>query len=114
MKSLSSSLKDLIHSWPQMQAAVNFVTDGNKAFPKIIKGMQGSSFSFFLNELEKTVYFTNLQAIQYNNAKRYTEQKRDSFSNDLVIIVPGELEARNLYNDLITVPSRITVIVSAT
>ena len=71
MKSLSSSLKDLIHSWPQMQAAVHLVTDGNKAFPKIIKGMQGSSFSFFLNELEKTVYFTNLQAIQYNNAKRY-------------------------------------------
>ncbi len=103
MKSLSSSLKDLIHSWPQMQAAVNFVTDGNKAFPKIIKGMQGSSFSFFLNELEKTVHFTNLQAIQYNNAKRYTEQKLDTFSNDLVIIVPGELEARNLYNDLITI-----------
>ena len=103
MKSLSSSLKDLIHSWPQMQAAVNFVTDGNKAFPKIIKGMQGSSFSFFLNELEKTVYYTNLQAIQYNNAKRYTEEKLDTFSNDLVIIVPGELEARNLYNDLITI-----------
>ncbi len=103
MKSLSSSLKDLIHSWPQMQAAVNFVTDGDKAFPKIIKGMQGSSFSFFLNELEKTVYYTNLQAIQYNNAKRYTEEKLDTFSNDLVIIVPGELEARNLYNDLITI-----------
>ena len=103
MKSLSSSLKDLIHSWPQMQTAVHFVTDGNKAFPKIIKGMQGSSFSFFLNELEKTVYYTNLQAIQYNNAKRYTEEKLDTFSNDLVIIVPGELEARNLYNDLITI-----------
>lgn len=103
MKSLSSSLKDLIHSWSQMQTAVHLVTDGNKAFPKIIKGMQGSSFSFFLNELEKTVYFTNLQAIQYNNAKRYTEEKLDTFSNDLVIIVPGELEARNLYNDLITI-----------
>ena len=103
MKSLSSSLKDLIHSWPQMQTAVHLVTDGNKAFPKIIKGMQGSSFSFFLNELEKTVYYTNLQAIQYNNAKRYTEEKLDTFSNDLVIIVPGELEARNLYNDLITI-----------
>lgn len=103
MKSLSSSLKDLIHSWSQMQSAVHLVADGNKAFPKIIKGMQGSSFSFFLNELEKTVYYTNLQAIQYNNAKRYTEEKLDTFSNDLVIIVPGELEARNLYNDLITI-----------
>ena len=55
MKSLSSSLKDLIHSWPQMQSAVHLVTDGEKAFPKKIKGMQGSSFSFFITgvSLEK-------------------------------------------------------------
>ena len=103
MKSLSSSLKDLIHSWPQMQSAVHLVTDGEKAFPKKIKGMQGSSFSFFINELEQSIRIANLQAIQYNNAKRYTEQKLNSYSSDLVIIVPGELEARNLYNDLITI-----------
>ena len=105
MNSLSSSLKDLLHSWPEIKNAANVLTSKDTIFPQQIKGVQGSSFSYFVNELENSVYFKNLQAIQYSGTKNHSreEDKLENFSTDFVIVVPTEYEANNLYNDLTTI-----------
>ena len=97
MKSLSSSINNLIHSWQDLKNCIEDTINCNN-FPYNIEGIQGSLFSFFVNEFQKSIYFKNLQAIQYKNS---SNDKIDykSFSSDLVIVVPGEYEAKNLQND---------------
>jgi transcription-repair coupling factor (superfamily II helicase) len=103
MKSLSSSIKDLLHSWPQFNNAVSSLVSENAKYPVDVLGIHGCLFGYFTNELVNKISFANLQAVQYNNATAYTEKQYKTFSKDLVIVVLGETEANKLYTDFTTV-----------
>ena len=103
MKSLSSSIKDLLHSWPQFNNAVSSLVSENANYPVDVLGIHGSLFGYFTNELVNKISFANLQAVQYNNAAAYTEKQYKTFSKDLVIVVLGETEANKLYMDFSTI-----------
>lgn len=74
MKSLYSSIYNLIHNSPQIKQSVDLFSTKNIRFPLNVTGIQGSFFSFYVNELT-------------------------SFSKDFIIIVPTEYEANNLLLD---------------
>ncbi|MCR5436289.1 MAG: transcription-repair coupling factor [Treponema sp.] len=74
MKSLYSSIYNLIHNSPQIKQSVELFSTKNIRFPLNVTGIQGSFFSFYVNELT-------------------------SFSKDFIIIVPTEYEANNLLLD---------------
>ena len=99
MNSLSSSIKDLLHSWPQFNNAVGSLVSEKAQYPVDVLGIHGCLFGYFTNELVSKISFANLQAVQYNNATAYTEKQYKTFSKDLVIVVLGETEATKLYMD---------------
>ncbi|MBR4180033.1 MAG: transcription-repair coupling factor, partial [Treponema sp.] len=74
MKSLSTSINNLLHNWQDFYGAVNNKTDNKLQ----IWGIHGCLFSFFLQELS-------------------AKQK------DFLIVVPSENEVNNIVNDLNTV-----------
>ena len=103
MNSLSSSIKDLLHSWPQFSNATSKIVSENTEYPINIQGVQGCLFGYFTNELLSKITFANLQAIQYNNTAAHSDKQYRTFSKDLVIVTLGETEANNLYTDFSTI-----------
>lgn len=101
MKSLSS-IYNLLQKWPKYNATVNQIVSNQTGVPLNIKGVQGSFFSYLLKDLCKVNHLKTLQAIQYSNSSK-SSKSYNRYSSDVIIIVPSEYEANNLYNDLHTI-----------
>ncbi|MCQ2591640.1 MAG: transcription-repair coupling factor [Treponema sp.] len=104
MKKLSS-IKDLLHNWPDFKSSIAQITENaskknGDMFPIEVNGIHGCFSAFFLNELKENIYFKNLQTLQYNNTSRYTEKQSQLISPDFVFVVPTDFEANNLYSDI--------------
>ena len=99
MKSLSSSINNFLHIWKNFSSAINTITDSQTEFPLQIEGIHGSLFTYFLNELSNTARLKTLQAIQYSNSSKKTVEYK-SFSQNYLIVVPGEFEMNNLAQDI--------------
>ena len=102
MKSLYSSINNFLHKWSEFSAAINKITDEASAFPLEIQGIQGCLFTYFLSELSAASRAKTLQAIQYNNSSKKGPEYQ-TFSQDLLIVVPGEYELNNLATDINTI-----------
>ncbi len=102
MKSLSSSVNNFLHKWKDFSAAADKITSSDAQFPIQISGTHGSLFTYFLSELSTTAKFKTLQAIQYSNSSKKTVDYK-SFSQDYLIVVPGEFEMNNLTQDIKTI-----------
>lgn len=102
MKSLSSSVNNFLHNWKDFSAAADKITSSDVQFPLQISGTHGSLFTYFLSELSTTAKFKTLQAIQYSNSSKKSAAYK-SFSQDYLIVVPGEFEMNNLTQDIKTI-----------
>ena len=102
MKSLSSSVNNFLHNWKDFSAATDKITSSDIQFPLQISGTHGSLFTYFLSELSSTAKFKTLQAIQYSNSSKKSAEYK-SFSQDYLIVVPGEFEMNNLTQDIKTI-----------
>lgn len=102
MKSLSSSVNNFLHNWKDFSGAADKITSSDAQFPIQISGTHGSLFTYFLSELSTTAKFKTLQAIQYSNSSKKTVEYK-SFSQDYLIVVPGEFEMNNLTQDIKTI-----------
>jgi len=102
MKSLSSSVNNFLHNWKDFSSAADKITSENITFPVQISGIHGSLFTYFLTELCNAAKFKTLQAVQYSNSSKKTVEYK-SFSQDLLIVVPGEYEMNNLADDIHTI-----------
>ena len=102
MKSLSSSVNNFLHNWKNFSGAADKITSSDAQFPIQISGTHGSLFTYFLSELSTTAKFKTLQAIQYSNSSKKTVEYK-SFSQDYLIVVPGEFEMNNLTQDIKTI-----------
>ena len=102
MKSLSSSVNNFLHNWKDFSGAADKITSSEAQFPIQISGTHGSLFTYFLSELSTTAKFKTLQAIQYSNSSKKTVEYK-SFSQDYLIVVPGEFEMNNLTQDIKTI-----------
>lgn len=102
MKSLSSSVNNFLHNWKDFSGAADKITSSDTQFPIQISGTHGSLFTYFLSELSTTAKFKTLQAIQYSNSSKKTVEYK-SFSQDYLIVVPGEFEMNNLTQDIKTI-----------
>ncbi|MBP5603830.1 MAG: transcription-repair coupling factor [Treponema sp.] len=99
MKSLYSSINKFLHNWQDFSDAVNKITDDNSEFPIEIEGIQGCLFSYFLSELSSNARVKTLQSIQYSNTSKKSVTYQ-TFSQDMVIVVPGEYELNNIITDI--------------
>ena len=99
MKSLYSSINKFLHNWQDFSDAVNKITDDNSEFPIEIEGIQGCLFSYFLSELSSNARVKTLQSIQYSNTSKKSVAYQ-TFSQDMVIVVPGEYELNNIITDI--------------
>ncbi len=99
MKSLYSSINKFLHNWQDFSDAVNKITDDNSEFPIEIEGIQGCLFSYFLSELSSNARVKTLQSIQYSNTSKKSGSYQ-TFSQDMVIVVPGEYELNNIISDI--------------
>ena len=99
MKSLSSSVNNFLHNWNEFSSAADKITSSDIKFPVQISGIHGSLFTYFLNELSNTARLKTLQAIQYSNSSKKTVEYK-SFSQNYLIVVPGEFEMNNLAQDI--------------
>ena len=102
MKSLSSSVNNFLHNWKDFSGAADKITSSDAQFPIQISGTHGSLFTYFLSELSTAAKFKTLQAIQYSNSSKKTVEYK-SFSQDYLIVVPGEFEMNNLTQDIKTI-----------
>ena len=102
MKSLSSSVNNFLHNWKDFSGAADKITSSEAQFPIQISGTHGSLFTYFLSELSTAAKFKTLQAIQYSNSSKKTVEHK-SFSQDYLIVVPGEFEMNNLTQDIKTI-----------
>ena len=101
MKSLTS-IKDLLHKYNQIQETVNTLTSVNTEFPASVEGIQGSLFSYLTDEICKSNHLKSVEAIQYSSSNKHSPSYQ-IFSSDLLIVVPTENEALNIYNDLTSI-----------
>ena len=99
MKSLYSSINKFLHNWQDFSDAVNKITDNNSEFPIEIEGIQGCLFSYFLSELSSNARVKTLQSIQYSNTSKKNVAYQ-TFSQDMVIVVPCEYELNNIITDI--------------
>ncbi|MCR5766730.1 MAG: transcription-repair coupling factor, partial [Treponema sp.] len=90
MKSLSSSVNNFLHNWPEFYTAADTVTSLETAFPVQIEGIQGCLFSFFLSELCSARHIKILH-------------EKHTVSSDLLIVVPGEYEMNSIQEDIKTI-----------
>ena len=102
MKSLSSSVNNFLHNWKDFSSAIDKITSVAAQFPLQISGAHGSLFTYFLSELSSAAKFKTLQAIQYSNSSKKTLEYK-GFSQDYLIVVPGEFEMNNLTQDIKTI-----------
>ena len=102
MKSLYSSINKILHNWNDFSSAADKITSPEAVFPIQISGTHGSLFTYFLSELSTAAKFKTLQAIQYSNSSKKTVDYK-SFSQNFLIVVPGEFEMNNLSEDIKTI-----------
>lgn len=110
MKSLSTSIINLIHDWLQMKNLISNVTQNDASFPINIEGVNQGVFPFFTQDFLKAAYIKNLQYIQYHSSNNQQEDY-STVSSDLVIVVPSDYEATNIQNDLQTILDENTEII---
>ena len=110
MKSLSS-INNLIHNWSQMKDLISKVVEIKSGIPQNIEGVHQGLFPFFISEFNNAAYYKTLQYLQYQNSSK-SGQEYKQINSDLVIVVPGENEATNIYNDLKTVLDENTEIIT--
>ena len=110
MKSLSS-INNLIHNWSQMKDLISKVVEIESGIPQNIEGVHQGLFPFFISEFNNAAYYKTLQYLQYQNSS-ISGQEYKQINSDLVIVVPGENEATNIYNDLKTVLDENTEIIT--
>ena len=102
MKSLYSSINKFLHNWQDFSDSVNKITGENTQFPVQIEGIQGCLFTYFLSELSATARLKTLQSIQYSNTSKKGGTYQ-TFSQDILIVVPGEYELNNIATDMATI-----------
>lgn len=96
MKSLSSSsIIEKLDLWKNLKTSVDSLFSSCE-FPVQIEGVNGSLFSFFINQLSRSSHIRFIQANQYNSSVK-------TFSQDVIVVVPTEREASALQNDLHTI-----------
>lgn len=110
MKSLSTSIINLIHNWQQMKGLISTITDNSSDFPVNLEGINQGIFPFFTHDFLKAANIKNLQYLQYHGQNNQQDDY-NTISNDLVIVVPSDYEAGNIYNDLSTVLDENTQII---
>lgn len=102
MKSLNS-IEEILNNWQKFTDATNAILT-TQDYPINIQGIQGCLFSFFTKNFCKKSHFKVLQNAQYSQSPKY-----EVFSSDLIILVPTEREATELYGDLKTIFSEAEV-----
>lgn len=110
MKSLST-INNLIHNWSQMKDLISKVTNVENNVPANIEGVHQGLFPFFINEFNTAAYYKTLQKIQYQNTSK-SGPDYEQIDSDLIIVVPGENETVNIYNDLKTIADENTEIIT--
>ena len=110
MKSLT--INDLLHQWSGFHSAVNQITDSyeQNAFPLTVSGIHGSLFAYFIGDFARHKHSKTVQAMQYSGTSKKTP-KYNSFSTDILIVVPTEFEANNLAVDFNSVYPQAEVFV---
>ena len=101
MNSLSSSINNLIHNWSQLKEVCTTITADDTVYPVNLEGIHGSLFSFFVKEFCSKAYFQNLQILQYQSSNKHI-QTEATINSDLLVVVPDEIDATNISNDLKT------------
>lgn len=109
MKSLSS-INNLIHNWSQMKDLIKDCVNIKAGTPVNVEGVYQGLFPFFINEFNTAAYFKTLQHIQYQNTSK-SGPDFEQIDSDLIIVVPGDNEATNIYNDLKTVLDENTEVI---
>ncbi len=97
MKSLTS-IDEILHNQKEIRETAQAFFDEKSIFPLNIEGLHGSLFSYFTAEVCKSNHLKIIQSLQYSNSSRGS-QKYQSFSSDLIIIVPTEADARDIQED---------------
>lgn len=110
---LLTSINEKIHNWFDLQNSINKIFDNNTNSRINIQGVYGSLFSHFTNEICKKINSNNLLSLQYSSSSKKTPEYQ-TFSSDLVIIVPTESEAQNIKNDFLTINPDIEVFIFPT
>ena len=110
MKSLT--INDLLHNWQQFHKAAEQITSSyeNESFPQTLTGLHGSLFSYFIQEFSRHKHAKTIQALQYSASSKKSP-KYNSFSTDILIVVPTEFEANNLAVDFNSVFPEAEVLV---
>lgn len=101
MKSLSS-ISNLLQKWPNYTSSLSKIVSQNALYPMDIKGVYGAYFSYLLKDICKNNHLKALQAIQYSNTSK-SGREYNKYSSDMILVVPSEYEANNIYNDLLTI-----------
>ena len=112
MKSLSSSVNNLLLNWKELKDCLTKITASNEG-QKVsfsIEGLQGAMFSYFVNNFCNSIYYKNMQAVQYGNSSK-SSPEYNTISNNLLIVVPTEYEANNIAQDLKTVFPEAEIII---
>ena len=99
MKSLTS-IEELLQNWPELKECINSLSV-SKSSTTSVEGIQGSFFSYFIKAFSEASHFKTLQATQYSTTSK-SSPSYEVLSSDLVIVVPTEHEANNIYSDLQT------------
>jgi len=97
MKSLTS-IDEILHNHSEIRDTSAAFFDENTSFPLNIEGLHGSLFAYFAAEVCRSNHLKAVQADQYSNSSKKTPQYK-IFSSDLVIIVPTEVDARDIAED---------------
>ena len=113
MKSLT--INDLLHNWPQFHSACEKITGcyEENSFPLSVSGLHGSLFSYFIQDFAAYKHSKTVQALQYSASSKKSPLY-NSFSTDILIVVPTEFEAANLYSDFQTVFPQAEVLIFPT
>lgn len=98
MNTLSTSINNLMHNWKDLSTSIQYIENQDTKFPIEIEGIHGSLFSYFLAEISrynklKSVYSKNNGGIESYSIS----------SSDVLIVVPTEHEANDLYVDIQTI-----------
>ena len=109
MKSLTS-INELLHNWSGFKSAVSEILSPDAKFPLNVQGVQGSLFSFMIDEICRDAHLKTLQSAQYSASSRKMPGL-SSFSSDFLIVVPTESEAADIYNDFKTIDEKSEVFV---
>ena len=110
MKSLT--INDLLHNWSQFHSASEKICQSyeENKFPLYLSGIHGSLFSCFIQDFAAFKHSKSVQAMQYSASSKKSPLY-NSFSTDILIVVPTEFEAQNLSSDFQTLFPEAEVLV---